>query len=139
MLASQRLFLPSWPWPGGEATYGADEISVINVQGDQSFIVRIFIYVNAEELRGLDPVPVVVTPVYWLKPESVHNPNEVKTLLAHEGLLLISLASPFPLYVMRLRWIAVSPRPPAGLWTFIASGSRGEVVAAWDQLPATPT
>ena len=36
----------------------------------------------ADEFRGQDPVPAVVTPVYELKPESVHNPNVVKTLLA---------------------------------------------------------
>jgi hypothetical protein len=49
VLAWHRLPFPSWPWHGGESTPGFEETSVINVQGDQSFIARIFIYVEAEE------------------------------------------------------------------------------------------
>ena len=38
----------------------------------------------------------MVTPVYGLKPETVHNPNVVKTLLAHDGRALYFSRSAIP-------------------------------------------
>ena len=68
----------------------AEQTAVINVQGDQPFIDPAVIDAMVDEFRRLDPVPAVVTPVYRLKPETVHNPNVVKTPLAHDRRLCIS-------------------------------------------------
>ena len=47
------------------------------------------------EFQRLDPLPSVVT-VYALSPETVHNPNVVKTLLAHDGRALYFSRSAIP-------------------------------------------
>ena len=44
----------------------------------------------------LDAVPAVITVVYRLKPETVHNPNVVKTLLGHDGRALYFSRSAIP-------------------------------------------
>ena len=74
----------------------AEQTAVINVQGDQPFIDPAVIDAMVDEFRRLDPVPAVVTPVYRLKPETVHNPNVVKTLLAHDGRALYFSRSAIP-------------------------------------------
>ena len=107
----------------GDADPVAEETAVINVQGDQPFIDPAVIDAMAEEFRRQDPVPAVVTPVYGLKPESVHNPNVVKTLLAHDGrALCISPAPPSPMCGMWLRRIGMSTPPTGGMWACTASG-----------------
>ena len=93
-IASVAHSLMALGW--GDADPVAEETAVINVQGDQPFIDPAVIDAMAEEFRRQDPVPAVVTPVYGLKPESVHNPNVVKTLLAHDGRALYFSRSAIP-------------------------------------------
>ena len=100
----------------------AEQTAVINVQGDQPFIDPAVIDAMVDEFRRLDPVPAVVTPVYRLKPETVHNPNVVKTLLAHDGRALYFRGLRFPMCVT---WIpstgTATPRIGA-MWACTASG-----------------
>ena len=120
----------------GDADPVAEETAVINVQGDQPFIDPAVIDAMAEEFQSRDPVPAVVTPVYGLKPESVHNPNVVKTLLAHDGRALYFSRSAIP----HVRDVAESEwHQHTTYWGHVGMyGFRGDVLAGWDQLPASP-
>ena len=129
---AQELMALAW----GESPAVAEQTAVINVQGDQPFIDPAVIEAMVAEFRRLDPVPAVVTPVYRLKPESVHNPNVVKTLLAHDGRALYFSRSAIP---------HVRDVDPADwhrhttYWGHVGMyGFRGDVLAAWDQLPPSP-
>ena len=120
----------------GNATPVAEQTAVINVQGDQPFIDPQVIDAMAAEFRQLDPVPAVVTPVYGLKPETVHNPNVVKTLLAHDGRALYFSRSAIP----HVRDVDPSEwHRHTTFWGHVGMyGFRGDVLAAWNQLPASP-
>ena len=129
---AQELMALAW----GESPAVAEQTAVINVQGDQPFIDPSVIDAMVAEFKRLDPVPAVVTPVYRLKPETVHNPNVVKTLLAHDGRALYFSRSAIP---------HVRDVDPAdwhrhtNYWGHVGMyGFRGDVLAAWDQLPPSP-
>ena len=120
----------------GNATPVAEQTAVINVQGDQPFIDPQVIDAMAAEFRRLDPVPAVVTPVYGLKPETVHNPNVVKTLLAHDGRALYFSRSAIP----HVRDVDPSEwHRHTTYWGHVGMyGFRGDVLAGWNRLPASP-
>lgn len=120
----------------GTTPVEADQIAIINVQGDQPFIDPAVIDAMVAEFVRRDPVPAVVTPVYGLKPESVHNPNVVKTLLAHDGRALYFSRSAIPHVrdVDEADW-----HQHTTYWGHVGMyGFRGDVLAAWDQLPSSP-
>jgi 3-deoxy-manno-octulosonate cytidylyltransferase (CMP-KDO synthetase) len=133
-IASVADALMALAW--GDSTPAADQTAVINVQGDQPFIDPQVIDAMAAEFRRLDPVPAVVTPVYGLKPETVHNPNVVKTLLAHDGRALYFSRSAIP----HVRDVDPSDwHRHTTYWGHVGMyGFRGDVLAAWNQLPASP-
>ena len=120
----------------GDQTPLAEQTAIINVQGDQPFIDPAVIEAMVLEFQSRDPVPAVVTPVYGLKPETVHNPNVVKTLLAHDGRALYFSRSAIP----HVR--DVDPKEwhqHTTFWGHVGMyGFRGDVLAAWNQLPASP-
>ena len=120
----------------GNATPVAEQTAVINVQGDQPFIDPQVIDAMAAEFRRLDPVPAVVTPVYGLKPETVHNPNVVKTLLSHDGRALYFSRSAIP----HVRDVDPSEwHRHTTFWGHVGMyGFRGDVLAGWNRLPASP-
>ena len=129
---AQELMALAW----GESPAVAEQTAVINVQGDQPFIDPSVIDAMVAEFKRLDPVPAVVTPVYRLKPETVHNPNVVKTLLAHDGRALYFSRSAIP---------HVRDVDPAdwhrhtSYWGHVGMyGFRGDVLAGWDKLPVSP-
>ena len=129
---AQELMALAW----GESPAVAEQTAVINVQGDQPFIDPSVIDAMVAEFKRLDPVPAVVTPVYRLKPETVHNPNVVKTLLAHDGRALYFSRSAIP------HGRDVDPADwhrHTNYWGHVGMyGFRGDVLAAWDQLPPSP-
>ena len=79
-----------------EYAEGADPAScwVLNVQGDQPFVDPNIIDVMAERCRTASTD--VLTPVYRLPPEKIHNPAVVKCLLAHDGRCLTFSRSALP-------------------------------------------
>lgn len=110
--------------------------AVINVQGDQPFLDPDVVTAVVAEFGRRDSVPAVVTPVYRLKPDAIHNPAVVKTLVAHDGRALYFSRSAIP---------HVRDVDPAAwhqhtdYWGHVGMyGYRGDVLAAWDQLPASP-
>jgi 3-deoxy-manno-octulosonate cytidylyltransferase (CMP-KDO synthetase) len=133
-IASVAASLMALAW--GDATPAAEQTVVINVQGDQPFIDPEVIDAMAAEFRRLDPVPAVVTPVYGLKPETVHNPNVVKTLLAHDGRALYFSRSAIP----HVRDVDPSEwHRHTTYWGHVGMyGFRGDVLEGWNRLPSSP-
>jgi 3-deoxy-manno-octulosonate cytidylyltransferase (CMP-KDO synthetase) len=133
-IASVADALMTLAW--GDATPEAEKTAVINVQGDQPFIDPQVIDAMAAEFRRLDPVPAVVTPVYGLTPATIHNPNVVKTLLAHDGRALYFSRSAIP----HVRDVDPSEwHRHTTFWGHVGMyGFRGDVLAGWNQLPASP-
>jgi 3-deoxy-manno-octulosonate cytidylyltransferase (CMP-KDO synthetase) len=110
--------------------------AVINVQGDQPFLDPAVVTEMVSEFGKRQPVPAVVTPVYRLQPDTIHNPAVVKTLLAHDGRALYFSRSAIPHVrdVAPKEWHQHTP-----YWGHVGMyGFRGDVLAAWDQLPASP-
>ena len=62
-----------------------ERIIIINVQGDQPFLDPAMIDALATTLIARQPTPAVLTPIYRLSAEQLHNPNVVKVLLAADG------------------------------------------------------
>ena len=129
----------------GEAAQGWDSAvraqrlastAVINVQGDQPFLEPDVVTAMVDEFGRRDPVSAVVTPVYRLQPDTIHNPAVVKTLLAHDGRALYFSRSAIP-HVRDVDPAAWHQHTaywgPVGMYGF-----RGDVLAAWDHLPASP-
>lgn len=123
-------------WSGPTREMRLASTAVINVQGDQPFLDPMVISDIVAEFLRRDPVPAVVTPVYRLQPDTIHNPDVVKTLLAHDGRALYFSRSAIP-HVRGVdpgEWHRHSP-----YWGHVGMyGFRGNVLAAWDQLPASP-
>ena len=133
-IASVADALMALAW--GDTTPAAEQTAVINVQGDQPFIDPHVIDAMAAEFRRLDPAPAVVTPVYGLKSETVHNPNVVKTLLSHDGRALYFSRSAIP----HVRDVDPSEwHLHTTYWGHVGMyGFRGDVLAGWNRLPASP-
>ena len=109
---------------------------IINVQGDQPFIDPAVIDAMAAEFGRRQPTPEVLTPVYALPAEKLHNPNVVKTLLAADGRALYFSRSAIP----HLRDV-----PPddwhahATYWGHVGLyGYRADVLTRWNHLPHSP-
>ena len=133
-IASVADALMALAW--GDTTPVAEQTAVINVQGDQPFIDPQVIDAMASEFHRLDRVPAVVTPVYGLQPETVHNPNVVKTLLAHDGRALYFSRSAIP----HVRDVDPSEwHRHTTYWGHVGMyGFRGDVLASWNRLPPSP-
>lgn len=110
--------------------------AVINVQGDQPFLDPGVLTDMVKEFLRADPVPAVVTPVYRLSPQTIHNPAVVKTLLAHDGRALYFSRSAVP-HVRDVnpdQWHEYTD-----YWGHVGMyGFRGDVLETWDQLLASP-
>ena len=129
---ADRLMALAW----GEQAVVPEQTAVINVQGDQPFIDPAVIEAMVAEFQRRDPCPEVVTPVYGLQAETVHNPNVVKTLLAHDGRALYFSRSAIPHIrdVDPAEW-----HHHTTYWGHVGMyGFRGDVLAAWDRLPSSP-
>ncbi len=109
---------------------------ILNVQGDQPFIDPAVIDAMAVEFARRDPTPEVLTPVYRMGPEKVHDPNVVKTLLAADGRALYFSRSALP----HVRGEAPEDwHRHAPYWGHVGIyGYRADVLARWGHLPHSP-
>lgn len=118
---------------GGSAL--ADTV-VLNVQGDQPFIDPAVIDAMAAEFERSTPPPEVLTPIYRLGPDKLHNPNVVKTLVSADGRALYFSRSALP-HVRGVepdQWHAHAP-----FWGHVGLyGYRADVLARWPALPPSP-
>ena len=117
---------------GGNAT----GTLIINVQGDQPFIEPQVIDAMASEFAQRTPTPEVLTPVYRMGAEKVHNPNVVKTLLAADGRALYFSRSAIP----HVRGVDPADWPAhTTYWGHVGLyGYRADVLMRWNQLPHSP-
>lgn len=109
---------------------------IINVQGDQPFIDPAVIDAMAIEFAGRTPTPKVLTPVYRIGADKVHDPNVVKTLLAADGRALYFSRSAIPHVrgVDPAHWHAHTT-----YWGHVGIyGYRPDVLMRWYQLPHSP-
>jgi 3-deoxy-manno-octulosonate cytidylyltransferase (CMP-KDO synthetase) len=117
---------------GGAA---AEHTLVINVQGDQPLLDPAIIEAMAAEFDRRHRPP-VLTPVYRLAADKIHDPNVVKVLLASDGRAITFSRSPLP-HVRDLPPEQWHERAP--YWGHVGLyGYRGDVLAGWSQLPASP-
>ena len=82
------------------------------------------------------PLPEVLTPVYRMGAEKVHNPNVVKNLVASDGRAPYFSRSAIPHVrdVDPQHWHAHAP-----FWGHVGIyGYRADVLARWPHLPASP-
>jgi 3-deoxy-manno-octulosonate cytidylyltransferase (CMP-KDO synthetase) len=115
---------------------GATDTLIINVQGDQPFIDPEVIDAMAAEFSSRSPTPDVLTPVYRMGAEKVHNPNVVKTLLAADGRALYFSRSAIP----HVRGVDPTDWPAhTTYWGHVGIyGYRADVLMRWNQLPHSP-
>jgi 3-deoxy-manno-octulosonate cytidylyltransferase (CMP-KDO synthetase) len=114
---------------------------ILNVQGDQPFVDPAVIDAMAQHCKELsrraDPgAPTVLTPVYRLSPEKIHDPAVVKCLLASNGRCLTFSRSALP---------HVRDVPPdqwhahASYWGHVGIYAyRADVLGRWASLPPSP-
>jgi 3-deoxy-manno-octulosonate cytidylyltransferase (CMP-KDO synthetase) len=110
---------------------------VINVQGDQPLLdPAILDTMIARSADGAGHWSAVITPVYPLAPEKIHDPNVVKVLRASSGRAITFSRSALP---------HVRDLPPAlwhertTYWGHVGIyGYRADVLAGWSALPASP-
>jgi 3-deoxy-manno-octulosonate cytidylyltransferase (CMP-KDO synthetase) len=73
-----------------------DRTIIINIQGDQPFFDPALIDAIATSFIARQPNPEVLTPIYRLSAEKLHNHNVVKVLLAADGRGLFFPFGPAP-------------------------------------------
>ena len=123
-------------WDDGQRRQRLLNTAVINVQGDQPFLDPAVVTAMVGEFSRREPVPAVVTPIYRLSADTIHNPAVVKTLVAHDGRALYFSRSAIP-HVRDVDpgdWHLHAP-----YWGHVGMyGFRADVLEQWDQLPASP-
>jgi 3-deoxy-manno-octulosonate cytidylyltransferase (CMP-KDO synthetase) len=116
----------------GGAASDFDETLVINVQGDQPLLDPAIIEAMAAQFAQLQRPP-VLTPVYPLTADKLHDPNVVKVLRARDGRAITFSRSALP----HLR--GVPPEQWAEHTTYWGHvglyGYRADVLAGWEALP----
>ena len=107
-------------------------ILIINVQGDQPFLDSNILDLMCNEFHKKNPKPDVLTPIYKLSPNKIHDPNVVKTLVGHDkkALYFSRSALPYVRGVDKEEWYKYYP-----YWGHVGIyGYRGDVLAKWSKL-----
>ena len=114
----------------------AEQTVILNVQGDQPFIDPAAIDAMAAEFERRGAGTEVLTPIYRMAADKVHNPNVVKTLVSADGRALYFSRSAIPHVrgVDPADWHAHVP-----YWGHVGIyGYRADVLARWNALPHSP-
>ena len=106
---------------------------IVNVQGDQPFIDPSIINSMIKEFKAETPHPEVITPIYRLSSNKIHNPNVVKTLVASDKSVIYFSRSAIP-YVREFNkecW-----HEHATYWGHVGIyGYRADILKEWNNLP----
>jgi 3-deoxy-manno-octulosonate cytidylyltransferase (CMP-KDO synthetase) len=109
---------------------------ILNVQGDQPCLDPQLVDAIAAAFTAREPTPDVLTPIYRLPADKLHNPNVVKVLLAADGRALYFSRSALP---------HVRDADPAvwsdhtSFWGHVGIYAyRADVLMQWLQLPESP-
>jgi 3-deoxy-manno-octulosonate cytidylyltransferase (CMP-KDO synthetase) len=133
-IASVSEKLMSFAWKSSKPIL--EKTIIINVQGDQPFIEPFAIDAMVKKFSDSSPCPSVVTPVYRLSSENIHNPNVVKVLLAQDGraIYFSRTAIPHVRDVDPNNW-----HHNTIYWGHVGIyGYRGDVLNDWTLLPPSP-
>ena len=109
---------------------------IINVQGDQPFIDPQIIDALSDHFINKCIKPDVITPVYEMSAQKIHNPNVVKTLLTASGKAIYFSRSALPHVrgVDESEWHKYSK-----YWGHVGIyGYRGDVLLEWPNMPHSP-
>ena len=110
-----------------------EETLIINVQGDQPFIDPKIIDKMVEFALNKDKIPEVVTPIYKIQDEDIHNPNLVKTLISNNKEIIYFSRSPLP-YIrdeIKENW-----SKKFQYWGHVGIyGYRADILMKWELLP----
>ena len=112
------------------------ETLIINVQGDQPFIDPQIIDALSDHFINKCIKPDVITPVYEMSAQKIHNPNVVKTLLSASGKAIYFSRSALPHVrgVDESEWHKYSK-----YWGHVGIyGYRGDVLLEWPNMPHSP-
>jgi 3-deoxy-manno-octulosonate cytidylyltransferase (CMP-KDO synthetase) len=127
---------PLLAFAGGDREGAMTDTVILNVQGDQPFMDPAVIDAMADEYERRSPTPEVLTPIYRMGAETLHNPNVVKTLVGADGRALYFSRSALP-HVRGVEpeaWHAHAP-----FWGHVGLyGYRADVLARWFALPHSP-
>ena len=110
-----------------------EETLIINVQGDQPFIDPKIIDKLIEFSSSKDILPEVVTPIYKIYNEDIHNPNLVKTLISNnkEIIYFSRSALPFIRDEKKENWSR-----ECQYWGHVGIyGYRGDILMRWESFP----
>ena len=106
---------------------------IINVQGDQPFLDPKIIDKIVEFSDSKEEIPEVVTPIYKIFDEDIHNPNLVKTLISNSKEIIYFSRSPLPYIrdVSKENW-----SKECQYWGHVGIyGYRGDILMRWESLP----
>jgi len=108
------------------------QTGIINVQGDQPFLDSSILSKMESYLINTFPAPDVVTPIYPLKPENIHNSAVVKTIIGHSGRAIYFSRAAIP----HIRDVNKSEWHLNNIyWGHIGMyGYRGDVLSNWNNL-----
>lgn len=120
---------------GSLADPGPSDTLVINVQGDQPLLNPGIIEAMVAQFVALQRPP-VLTPVYRLAADKLHDPNVVKVLRARDGRAITFSRSALP----HLRGVPLDQwANHAAYWGHVGLyGYRADVLADWTMLPVSP-
>tara|TARA_B100001027_G_C16227681_1_gene312991 strand:+ start:223 stop:1029 length:807 start_codon:yes stop_codon:yes gene_type:complete len=108
---------------------------IINVQGDQPLINPEIIDRMIREFKKKNNEYKIITPVYKLSSENIHNPSVVKTLLTYDGraIYFSRAAIPFIRDVSQDHWHKLT-----NYWGHVGIyGFRADILKNWPSLPSS--
>ena len=116
-----------------QKVYLLSQTGIINVQGDQPFLDPFVLKSMYEELKTIDSGVSVITPIYKLKKEDIHNPAVVKTLISrnNEAIYFSRSAIPFVRDIDKSQW-----HKYYSYWGHVGIyGFKAEILDKWKNLP----
>ena len=109
------------------------ETGIINIQGDQPFIDPSVITKLIDILSTSEDPPDVITPIYKLNPNAIHDPSVVKTLISSKGKAIYFSRSAIPHIrdVPIQEWYKYND-----YWGHVGIyGYKAEVISNWSSIP----